>query len=465
MKKLLIASIILVWGLSAHAAPSISGVSGTISHGQSITISGSGFGSKSTAAPAVWDNCSGTDVLDKWDVNYNADSGSSYAGAYRTPASLGRNVALPHSNITKYFCGAHYPGTSAQAGWNVGVAKNRTVTSWPCYSYISFYNRADPSWTWSADSTDDNYKEYDWSRDSWPYGADNWYLEYYYRSSWHLNDDSTDGLARPISGWHQGDHWNVTSSWMKVEMEIRHDTSSSGYIKVWENGVLKVNFTGQNTWASTGTYNELIGGFARDRSTSNWRYFADMYLDYSLQRVMIGNASTLASSTTLREVQIPSAWSASSITVTVNQGGFANGSTAYLYVFDDTGTANSTGYAITFGDTPAADTTPPTVTITTSDPQNVSTSSVSISWTDSDDTGVTARKWRIGSAPDASNGTTATSPATVTGLSIGANTVYIGAGDAAGNWGSDSITVNYTPASTSPTMSGATCSGCSLNVP
>lgn len=97
------------------------------------------------------------------------------------------------------------------------------------------------------------------------------------------------------------------------------------------------------------------------------------------------------------------------------------------------------------------DTTPPTVTITTS-PQTVSTSSVSISFTASDDIGVTSRKWHIGSAPDATHGTECTSPATATGLSVGQNTVYIGAGDAAGNWGSDSITVNYSPVASSTTI-------------
>lgn len=91
----------------------------------------------------------------------------------------------------------------------------------------------------------------------------------------------------------------------------------------------------------------------------------------------------------------------------------------------------------------AEDTTAPTVSITTSDPSSSTTSSISIAWTDSDDTGVTSRKWRIGSAPDATHGTEATSPATITGLQPGNNTVYIGAADLAGNWGSDSITVNY----------------------
>lgn len=341
-----------------YAAPSVGGVSGSISHGSKIVVTGSSFSTKATAAPVVWDDCSGTNVLDKWDVNYNSASSSSYAGAYRTPASLGRGVALPHNHVTKYFCGAHYPGTTATDGRNVGVAKNRTVTSWPVYTYISFYNRADPNWNWSVDGTDDNYKEYDWSYGSWPYGAKNWYIENYYRSTWHFNDDSTDGLARPISNWYGGSHWNVNSGWAKVEIEIRHDTSSSGYIKVWQNGTLVMNFSGQNTWSMTGTYNQLIGGYARDRASSNWRYFSDIYLDYSRARVIIGNASSYANST-IREVQIPSAWSDNSISLQVNQGAFSNGQTAYLYIVDSNGNANATGYPITFGATASSDTTAP----------------------------------------------------------------------------------------------------------
>jgi hypothetical protein len=97
----------------------------------------------------------------------------------------------------------------------------------------------------------------------------------------------------------------------------------------------------------------------------------------------------------------------------------------------------------------ASDTTPPTPTISTSGPitSTDGTATVEFSCTANCDD-LAGYKWRIGSAPDASNGTTCTSPATITGLSVGSNTVYIGAGDAAGNWGSDSITVNYSPVAT-----------------
>jgi hypothetical protein len=64
-------------------------------------------------------------------------------------------------------------------------------------------------------------------------------------------------------------------------------------------------------------------------------------------------------------MQIPSAWSAppgtQTITITVNQGTFENGS-AYLFVVDPDGSASS-GYEITFGE--GGDSTPPEVSNTT----------------------------------------------------------------------------------------------------
>ena len=42
--------------MSSYTQPSISGVSGTVFNGSSITISGSAFGTVPQAAPLVWDN-------------------------------------------------------------------------------------------------------------------------------------------------------------------------------------------------------------------------------------------------------------------------------------------------------------------------------------------------------------------------------------------------------------------------
>ncbi len=347
--------IVIALPVCAFSAPSISSISGKISHGENLVIKGSSFSTKPAAAPVVWDDCSGTDPYAKWDGNYNSGSGASYAGNYRTPAQVGRGVATAHARATKYFCGAHYPGTTAQNGRNVGVWKVRQITSMPSYTYLSYYHRADPGWNWNIDSTDDNYKEYCWGESNWPYTGKYWYNELYYRSSYHL-------LGTPISGnsFYGDPHWSVTSKWAKVEMEVRWDSTSSGYVKVWEDGVLRLNYSGP-TNSGTGMRTELIGGYVRDSgATSQWRYWNDIYLDYSRARVLIGNASTYNASK-IREVQIPTTWADGTITIKVNQGAFSNGQAAYLYIVDTNGNVNSNGFPLTFGQGQiiGSDTTPP----------------------------------------------------------------------------------------------------------
>ena len=90
---------------------------------------------------------------------------------------------------------------------------------------------------------------------------------------------------------------------------------------------------------------------------------------------------------------------------------------------------------------------PPVTTISTSDPSAISVNSLTVAGSASDAVGVTGCKWRIGSAPNVSNGTACTGTTSfscaTSGYTSGANTLYVGCYDAAGNYGSDSITVNY----------------------
>lgn len=349
-----------LWG-----APTISGVSGTVSHGQSITISGSGFGTKSTAAPTIWDDCSGTDTSVMWSGAWpTVVNSATYGATYRTPATVGRNVSLPHTHVSKYLCGANYQtwdeGGRADSGNNVMVWKTRTQGTFPQYTYCSYYEQRDPNFDFTQDATDDNYKTWDYSRGGTPYGGDysmdyNWYLEDFDTGEWHIVDDGSAGITSPPPSSVWGGPY-AQSGWGKVEIEICYTDQASGYIKVWENGVLDLDYSGPTDTMPGTDRSECVGGYARDRGTGNWRYWNDIYLDNTRQRVLIGNANTLAGCTTLREVQIPSAWTDTSITATVNQGGFADEATAYLYVFDATGTANSTGYSITFGEESSAPT-------------------------------------------------------------------------------------------------------------
>lgn len=95
----------------------------------------------------------------------------------------------------------------------------------------------------------------------------------------------------------------------------------------------------------------------------------------------------------------------------------------------------------------ATDSVTPVTAISTSDPSKILVNSLIVAGSSSDNIGVTGCKWRIGSAPNASNGTacsgTTSFSCNTSTYAFGANTLYVGCYDAAGNYGSDSIAVNY----------------------
>ncbi len=75
--------------------------------------------------------------------------------------------------------------------------------------------------------------------------------------------------------------------------------------------------------------------------------FDDIYVDDTWQAVYIGNNKDW-DFCTYREIQILTAWSEDSITLTINQGTLQNGETAYLFVSNNEGVL-SDGYLLTIG--------------------------------------------------------------------------------------------------------------------
>ena len=95
--------------------------------------------------------------------------------------------------------------------------------------------------------------------------------------------------------------------------------------------------------------NDSIGGYCRNKpNANNFRYFADLYLDHTLQHVSLGNASTIGACTVM-ECQVPTVWSDGAITVTVNRGAIADEANAWVYVYDTTGTSNTNGFLASSG--------------------------------------------------------------------------------------------------------------------
>ena len=75
-------------------------------------------------------------------------------------------------------------------------------------------------------------------------------------------------------------------------------------------------------------------------------YIDDAYIDNTWARVEICSGATWLNKGGC-EIQSPTAWSDTSVTVTVNQGAFNSGGTAYIYVVNDNGNV-SPGYSVTF---------------------------------------------------------------------------------------------------------------------
>src|SRR3989344_635013 len=244
-----------------------------------------------------------------------------------------------------------------------------------------------------------------------------------------------------------GSTWHLVETFMK---------ESNNTFKVYMDGVLQWERTNwvNNPFGGAGHTWE-IGHMIDDPAASgglDGAYgFDDVYFDYTQARVMLGNASTFADST-IREIQIPTAWAGGSINITANTGAFASGATAYLYVIDSNGNVNTNGFPITIGGGGSSDTQPPTIPTNLS-VTTIGSSNITISWTAStDNVGVTSYKvYRNGIQVGTSNSTS------FPDIGLTPNTSYsytIVAVDAAGNASSQSSPVSATT-SAAPTLNAS----------
>jgi hypothetical protein len=328
------------------AAPSISGVSGTLSHGSQITITGSAFGTKSPAAPVKWDDFnSGT----------NGNQLSSTIWTTQTAIGSGDVVYPKYSNSVlrtndtmscKIFMGA------STGQWNCAFGYDGTGNR---YWYISY-------WRYDIAGAADNYKHFR------IYGngdGDDPQVSYTELSA----ETSLFGVWDEPGEDEQCTRWTgnvgTRNAWTREEFYIYAGTrgNSDGSAKFWKNASLLTSFSFGYPALNSGYSGELdrprIGHYWNSGAGDITSYFSEAYIDNTQARVEIGDANTWAGCTH-REIQIPSAWSTNSITFTANQGSFSDGQQAYLYIVDSTGAVNSAGYPITIGSGQEPDTTPPT---------------------------------------------------------------------------------------------------------
>ena len=473
----LIISVLMIAPFS-FAAPSITGNSGTWSHGNSVSITGSGFGTKSQAAPVAYSNMEAGSVNA---VSGSWDQSGFPVGVMTVSTTHPRNANNPHNG----YCSVKDEGN----GQGTVCAFQGAATSQYWYAQYWFY--VDSAFSWSTGpSANGNNKLFrlfhsggniqDLVIEGTPPGQPTMFMNL------EGTDESHGGWGtgwEPVSPQYtcidqafghscQTDYWHIYPSdigwayfatdmapntWHHFQFEYHTSSldTANGTLRWWIDGKPVFNHSDMimKTSTNSGEYYparvgiEAIHANGEDGAVGNY-WIDDAYIDNTWQRVEIGNNATY-NSCTLKEIQLPTAWTDGSISFSVNQGSFSNGATGYVFVTDASGVRN-TGYTVTFG-SGGGDTTAPTATITA--PTSNATYSTSttplttLAGTASDDTGVSSVTWACPTCTPTSGTATGTTSWSVSsiGLSSGSNVITVTAHDAATNTGDDTLTVTYTP--------------------
>lgn len=165
-------------------------------------------------------------------------------------------------------------------------------------------------------------------------------------------DGSVENCSGGFNGdgieWGDGPHEFQLGNWDRVTLEF---DKSSGLITAYINGEYQwankwwCNFgLGGHTIDFPNMLDDQSRGYGNDGSYN----YADIYIDFSQARVVLGDKSSYSSSSK-RELQLPIQWSSTSIAFALNAGEFSNGQTVYLYVMDSNGSVNQQGFPIVIG--------------------------------------------------------------------------------------------------------------------
>ncbi len=140
--------------------------------------------------------------------------------------------------------------------------------------------------------------------------------------------------------------WNT---WVRIESYKKLSTPGIA------NGVIETSIVGDGRYYSDAEMTRASGysfkldtillGLMDGHHRGNFQvYIDDIYIDNTRSRVELGNKQDF-NSCTYREVQPATSWTNNSVTVTINQGQFKEGETAYIFVIDANGKV-SKGYPI-----------------------------------------------------------------------------------------------------------------------
>jgi hypothetical protein len=326
--------------LGAVQLPVITSVSGSLTDGSTLTINGYRFGTKSSETPIIHDDFEGGTLGDdiSTDANWTDYNGSG-------------NGTMKYSNSQSYIgtqsARCYFPNESStfDSVYHDGLGITEMYVSFECYvneitntltSQVMKIFRCNSSPTVYVSNPGFRLTTRPTSPGAYDLDA---------------SDRYADGL-NPATVINES-AWNL-NEWTRVEVWVRLSSTlggSDGIAKAWYRGVKTYDLISGITWAGGNrVIDSIILPAMNDRDGCEWEIFTDnVYVDDTPRRVEISNSPTWEAATTDKVVQVPTAWSNTSISVTA-QGLSALGvGSKYLYVIDDNNETNNNGYYL--GDT------------------------------------------------------------------------------------------------------------------
>ncbi len=316
-----------------------SGVSGTLTHGSTITLTGSGFGTHSDYGGAQSFLCAG------WhDVSNGSGNGGNitlgptleYPEQWTVPASGG------HGPSGRYLRRVNPNESNYEGGGDWGLSQSGTAG----VCLVSCWFRT------AAKAIQQSGKFFRVYSDT-----SNFYT---FQGAGRLAFGAAcEGMSGTTTIWGSDDTF-TGETWQRVDLLWQQDPNLvQGYLNgtlIWQRGSSLADPNDEqwipNPWTGNG-HSLGFGGYfdAADRNggfgnDGNWD-FCDLYVDYTYARVELGNNATFANCTQ-SELQIPVTWSATEIQFQLNRGGFALGASAWIHVIDSSNTVVAT-YAVTLG--------------------------------------------------------------------------------------------------------------------